>query len=94
MSFVSTNRELFVNNAHIHNFPTSSQKDLHPPIANPSVFQKGVYFSGIKIYNNLPTRIKQLSHDTLKFKKAVKRFLLDKSFYSLEEYNWKENALS
>jgi len=36
-----------------------------------------------------------LSHDTLKFKKAVKRFLLDKSFYSLEEYyNWKENALS
>jgi len=95
MSFVSTNRELFVNNAVIHNFPTRNQKDLHPPIANLSVFQKGVYFSGIKIYNNLPTRIKQLSHDTLKFKKAVKRFLLDKSFYSLEEYyNWKENALS
>ena len=73
MSFVSTNRELFVNNTVIHNFPTRNQ-DLHPPIANLSVFQKGVYFSGIKIYNNLPMRIEQLSHDTLKFKKAVKNF--------------------
>ena len=46
----------------------------------------------IKIYNNLPTGIKQISHDTIKFKKAVKRFLLDKSFYSLDEYyKWKEN---
>ena len=90
MSFVSTNRELFVNNADIHNFSTRSQKDLHLPIANLSVFKKG-----IKIYNNLPTRIKQMSYDTLNFKKAVKRFLLDKSFYSLDEYyKWKENALS
>ena len=80
MSFVSTNRELFVNNADIHNFPTRSHKDLHLPIAHLSVFQKGVYFSGIKIYNNLPTGIKQISHDTIKFKKAVKRFLLDKFF--------------
>ena len=40
MSFVSTNRELFVNNADIHNFPTRSQKDLHLPIANLSVFKK------------------------------------------------------
>ena len=40
---VSTNRELFVNNADIHNFFTRSQKDLHLPIANLSVFQKGVF---------------------------------------------------
>ena len=40
----------FVNNADIHNIPTRSQKDLHLPIANLSVFQKGVYFSGIKIF--------------------------------------------
>ena len=94
MSFVSTNRELFVNNADIHNFSTRSQKDLHLPIANLSVFQKGVYFSGIKIYNN-PTGIKQMSYDMLNFKKAVKWSLLDKFFYSLNEYyKWKENALS
>ena len=40
MSFVSTNRELFVNNADIHNFPTRSYKDLHLPIAHLSIFQK------------------------------------------------------
>ena len=93
MSFVSTNSEFFVNNA--DNFSTRSQKDLHLPIANLSVFQKGVYFCGIKIYNNLPTGSKQISYDTLNFKKAVKRFLFDKSFYSLDEYyKWKENVLS
>ena len=39
--------------------------------------------------------MKQMSYDTLNFKKAVKRFPLDKSFYSMDEYyKWKENALS
>jgi hypothetical protein len=42
--FVARNRELFVTNANVHNFPTRSHNDLHLPIANLSVFQKGVYF--------------------------------------------------
>ena len=40
MSLVSTNRELFVNNADIHNFPTRSHKDLHLPIAHLLYFKK------------------------------------------------------
>ena len=86
MMFVARNRELFVINANVHNFPTRSHNDLHLPIANLSVFQKGVYFSGVKIFNNLPTDLKQTFYDVYKFKKALKRFLLDNSFYSLEEY--------
>jgi len=95
MMFVARNRELFVINANVHNLPTRSHNDLHLPIANLSVFQKGVYFSGVKIFNNLPTNVKQTFYDFYKFKKALKRFLLDNSFYSLEEYyNWKENVSS
>jgi hypothetical protein len=86
MMFVARNRELFVINANVHNFPTISHNDLHLPIANLSVFQKGVYFSGGKIFNNLPTDLKQTFYDVYKFKRAIKRFLLDHSFYSLEEY--------
>jgi len=48
-----------------------------------TVYQNGVYYSEIKIYNNLPTAINDLSDDRNKFKLALKRY---DSFYSLEEY--------
>jgi hypothetical protein len=43
-------------------------------------------FSGTKVYNHLPTRIKLLSGDASKFKLALKKFLLVGSFYSIEEF--------
>ena len=72
----TTNQEIhnintFVINANVHNFPTRSHNDLHLPIANLSVFQKGVYFSGVKIFNNLPTDLKETFYDVYKFKKAL-----------------------
>jgi hypothetical protein len=92
MMLVARNKELFVINANIHNFPTRSHNDLHLPIANVSVFQKGVYFSGVKIFNNLPTDLKQPFYDVYKFKRVLKIFLLDNSFYSLEKfYSWKND---
>jgi len=51
MMFMAKNRELFVINANAHNFPTISHNDLHLPNANLLVFQKGVYFSGVKLFN-------------------------------------------
>ena len=69
MMFVAKNRKLFITNANVHNFSTRSHNDFHLPIANLSVFQKGVYFSGVKIFNNLPTDLKQTFYDVCKFKK-------------------------
>jgi hypothetical protein len=63
-----------------------TSKDLHLPIANLSVYQRGVYFSGVKIFKNLPTNLKQTFYDVNNFKTGIKRFLLDNSFYPLEEY--------
>ena len=34
--------------------------DLHLPTANLAIFQKGVFYSGIKIYNNFPQSLKEL----------------------------------
>jgi len=45
-----------------------------------------VYHSGIKVFNCLPTGIKSLSGDVRKFKSALKRFLLEASFYTIQEY--------
>jgi len=52
--FVVKNEDLFSTNYQIHNVHTIFKTNLHPPIANLTKFQKGVYYSGIKIFNNLP----------------------------------------
>jgi hypothetical protein len=91
--FVVKNKDLFITNQEIHNINTRCNTDLHPPICNLMAFQKGVYFSGIKLYNHLPLNLKSLSKEIKLFKPALKRFLLLHSFYSVEEYrgymtNW------
>ena len=92
MIFVVKNNELFITNANVHKNFTRSKNDLHLPIANLSVFQRGVYFTGIKVFNSLPVEIKKTSYDIRSFKNALKSFLLENSFYSMEEYfNWKMN---
>jgi hypothetical protein len=48
--------------------------------------EKGMYHSGIKVFNCLPTRIKGLSGDVSKFKLVLKGFLLEGSFYTTQEY--------
>jgi hypothetical protein len=60
--------------------------NLHPPIANMTKFQKGVYYSGIKIFNNLTPNIKDLATKITPFQKALKRFLLTNSFYNCDKY--------
>jgi len=45
-----------------------------------------VYYSAIKIFNNLPHEIKDLANDILPFQNALKRFLLANSFYNSKEY--------
>jgi hypothetical protein len=42
--------------------------------------------TGIKVFNNLPQSIKNLSNDTKQFKSALKNYLHAHSFYSIDEY--------
>ena len=60
--FVVKNKELFTTNQEIHNINTRCNKNLHPPVSNLAIFQKGVYFSGIKLFNHLPPNIKIISN--------------------------------
>jgi hypothetical protein len=88
--FVVKNKDLFKTNSDIHSFNTRFNHDLHIPVANLAVFQKGVQYSRIKVYNHLPQTLKKLSHDIPKFKVALKRFLFTHSFYTFKEYySWK-----
>ena len=73
-------------NFDVHSINTRHKADLFPPTSSLSKYHKGVYYSGIKIFNHLPQHIKQLSRNIKKFKSALKRLLLLGSFYTLEEY--------
>ena len=48
--------------------------------------QKGVLYSGSKIYNRLPLSIKAHSNNAKCFKATLKRYLIEHVFYSLDEY--------
>jgi len=57
---VISNRNYFKENSDIHNIDTRTKSNLHQPFANSSKYQKGTYYYGIKMFNNLPSQIKDL----------------------------------
>jgi hypothetical protein len=65
---------------------TSQKCNYHIPSSNLSLYQKRIYFAGIKAFNNLSQSIKNLSNDTKQSKSALKPYLHAHSFYSIDEY--------
>jgi hypothetical protein len=56
------------------------------PQANLTIYQKGVHYAGIKIFNKLPIEIKNTCNNLKKFKVALRHFLNTHSFYTVDEY--------
>jgi hypothetical protein len=82
LTFVSNNREQYFANSEIHNINTRHTNNLHLPRTHLCIYQKGVFYSGIKIFNSLPRNIKTYIDNPKTFKKAVQKFLYTNSFYS------------
>jgi len=87
--FVAHNRDSYESNSEIHNINTRFSSDLHTPTANLTTFQKGPFYFGIKVFNYLPTSIKNISHDKpiqICFKKvpSYKFILLVRGIFCLE----------
>ena len=57
--FVAGSVDYFRLNSDIHGFNTN-KSNLHIPSSKLTDFERGLYFSVIKAFNNLPTRIKNL----------------------------------
>jgi hypothetical protein len=80
------NRDYFVSSSVYHNINTRQKNFLHLPQVFLAMYQKGVYYSDINIFNGLPKAIKNISTKPKKFKTALKHYLLTHSFYSLDEF--------
>jgi hypothetical protein len=78
--FVVKNRDIFILNSDIHNIHTRQDSHLHHPTYKLTKAQKGVYYSGIMIFNNIPQNLKNMTNDVNKFKHALKKFLHIGSF--------------
>jgi hypothetical protein len=65
---------------------TRYKYNLYLLSTNLSKVQKGVLFSGSKIYNHLPLNIKLLSKDIKHFKTPLRSYLTEHAFYSIDEY--------
>ena len=66
--------------------PTHSSSDKIP--------KGNVYYSAIKIFNNLPHDIKDLANEVIPFRNTLRRFLLIHYFYNSDEYfNYKRHSI-
>jgi len=73
--FVVQNKNLFLTDNENHNLDTRQRNNLYLPQANLTIYQKGAYYSGIRIFNNLPLQFKKVADNQKKFKIALKNFL-------------------
>jgi hypothetical protein len=77
--FVTKIKDQILSNSQVHQINIRQTSDLYVPTANLAIYQKSVHYSGIKLYNHLPTAIKDSSGDKNKLKLALKRYLLHNS---------------
>jgi hypothetical protein len=74
-----------VTNKDIHDHNTRRNLNLHVKHCNTYLFKKSVMNRGISLYNKVPVLIKLRENVNL-FKKDLKSFLVNHSFYSVEEF--------
>jgi hypothetical protein len=84
--FVVNNRDYFVSNSVYHKNNTRQRNYLHKPQVTLAMYQKGVYYSDIIIFNGLPQAIKDISRNPKKFQIALKHFLHTHTYYSVDEF--------
>ena len=82
--FIKTNPTFFSEMKQTHQHHTRNKELLKAPATRYTRVQRNVVNKSIKIYNNMPPRMKSLPAPVLK--KELKSILLDQAFYTLEEF--------
>jgi hypothetical protein len=74
LTFVVKHKDLFKVNTEVHEINTRHKLDFHVPSIRLTRIKKGLYYSGITLFNALPLGMKQAAQDVKKFKYALKVF--------------------
>jgi hypothetical protein len=72
-------------NTEIHNHNKWQKLDLQVQFCRMNVLKKGVVNIGIKLFNELPSQIREVEKMRI-FRKELRSYLLQRTFYSVDEY--------
>jgi hypothetical protein len=86
LNFVIDNTTLFKTNSEVYNVNTRGTNNFYLSQPRLSTYKNGVYYMGIKVFNQLPSFIKDLSDNKNQFKNTLKNYLLLNSFHSLNDF--------
>jgi len=68
LCFVISNKDQYIQNLDVHGRNTRYGLNLHPPASNLALYQESTHYIGPKVFNSLPTYIKDRQHDVNEFK--------------------------
>lgn len=83
---VFNNMDKFKTNSSLHDFKTRSKSQLHFLPTKLTSVKKGVTYPAIKVFNNLPSNILELQENQTLLKSALRKYLLNYVFYSVEKF--------
>ena len=86
MRFLSSNLGLFTFNSSVHNINTRLRLELHKPLVKLKMCQCSSYYNCINIYNKLPDDLANIILNKKQFLSQLKGYLLDRPFYTMEEF--------
>jgi len=86
MRVLSSNLNTFTFNSSVHNKNTRLRLKLHKPSVKLKMYQRSVYYNCINVYNKLPDDLSNLILNKKQFLTQLKKYLIDKPFYTLEEF--------
>jgi hypothetical protein len=61
--YVINNKHLFTRNLEVHNHDSGSANNFYLPITNLTLYQIGAYYTEIKIFNYIPSHIKNEANE-------------------------------
>jgi hypothetical protein len=73
-------------NSAVHQIFTRQFGNLHVTSVRLSLIQRGVFYSLIRIYNNLPQNIQVLIDNVNIFRQTLKNSLISNAFYTIDEF--------
>ena len=83
--FAVKNFNIYQTNSSVHSMNTRQQNKLHIPSVRLSSIQRGVYYSSVKIFNQLPQNIFKYCYNIHTFKTLLRDLLTYLLTYSMEQ---------
>jgi hypothetical protein len=86
MKLLLQNMANYTRNFAVHGINTRNKSQLYKPASNLALYHRRVYFMSIKVFSKLPGFIADIVSDKKHFILTLKMYLIEKSFYSLEDF--------